>query len=162
MSMQERILERVQFDTNGGCWLWEGANAGGYGRINFGRGKKTISTHRLMWESQFGAIPSGMVICHKCDVPSCVNPNHLWLGTQTANMADMSKKGRAPGGTALGKENGNSKLTESEVLEIRAAKGFQREIGERFGISQVAVSDIKRLRRWKHLGAGALPPKDVD
>jgi hypothetical protein len=76
-------------EPNSGCWLWDGwVNGRGYGR--FGKGL----AHRISWELHRGPIPAGMNICHKCDVPPCVNPDHLFLGTQTDNMRDCARKGR--------------------------------------------------------------------
>ena len=79
-----------------GCWIWTGSTSSwGYGKI--GIAGKTIATHRYSWELHNGSIPIGISVLHKCDTPACVNPNHLFLGTQQDNMADASRKGRLPG-----------------------------------------------------------------
>lgn len=90
----EKFMPKIIPDPNSGCWLWDGyVNRGGYGR--FGEGY----AHRYSYEKLVGVIPPGLFVLHKCDVPSCVNPNHLWLGTQADNLADMRNKGRDdPGG----------------------------------------------------------------
>lgn len=81
-------------DKSGDCWLWMGAREGfGYGVFSIGTGR-TVGAHRYSWQSTRGEIPSGMFVCHHCDVPACVRPDHLFLGTHTDNMVDMVKKGR--------------------------------------------------------------------
>lgn len=90
------------------CWLWTGAlTKGGYGKININ--KKFISTHRLSWELVNGEIPKGLHVCHTCDVRSCVNPEHLWLGTAKDNAMDREKKGRS--------DNGGYKKKKQEVCQ---------------------------------------------
>jgi hypothetical protein len=77
-----------------GCWLWVGTTTRGYGRIRaFG---STQRAHRVSWLIHRGPIPSGIGVCHRCDTPSCVNPDHLFLGDQRDNLRDMVRKGRCP------------------------------------------------------------------
>lgn len=95
-----------------------------------------------MWENVFGAIPEGRFVLHKCDVPSCVNPNHLFLGTNNDNVADMVAKGRQA-----------SKLTKRQVLQIRADARSRREIAADYGVTTVCVGSIKRNAAWAHLRA---------
>jgi hypothetical protein len=86
--------ERV--DKTGECWLWTGYTKNGYGRANF-RNKKQL-THRISWQVHKGEIPKGLFVCHSCDVRSCVNPAHLFLGTHQDNMEDCKSKGRFSSG----------------------------------------------------------------
>src|SRR5947208_683071 len=89
---EERFHESY-FKTSCGCWIWLGvAKHNGYGQIKVY--KKYIRAHRLAYELFNGKIPLGSLICHTCDIPSCVNPEHLWLGTHVENALDMVKKGR--------------------------------------------------------------------
>ena len=77
------------------CWIWTGRFDGvGYGIIQLGRGEKRKGAHRASWELHYGKIPDGLMICHHCDNPSCVRPDHLFLGTQKDNLQDASRKGR--------------------------------------------------------------------
>jgi len=90
---------RVMVDVNSGCHLWIGArNAGGYGVFGY-TGIGTVTAHRHAYRKAFGQIPDGMCVLHTCDQPSCVNPDHLRLGTQLHNMAEKAKRGRARNGT---------------------------------------------------------------
>lgn len=92
--INERFWSFVK-TSSAGCWEWTGATDGrGYGQISTTRNGSPVKAHRLSWSIHFGDIPKGLNVCHACDNPKCVNPNHLMLGTQKANMVDASKKGR--------------------------------------------------------------------
>lgn len=120
-----------------------------------GRGTGNVLAHRLAWELENGPVPDGMYVCHSCDRPSCCNPAHLFLGSQRENMADMAVKGRANSVPPVRRGSELSrKLAEADVAEIRrlhAAGLSQREIGSRYGIGQMTVSDIITRRSWKHV-----------
>lgn len=136
-----------------GCWEWAGRiRADGYGRlIAEGRG---VLAHRWFYEKHVGPIPAGMVVCHRCDNPPCVNPAHLFVGTQADNVADMHAKGRARFGLVRGATVGTSKLSESDVRELRSmyASGIRRAlIAERFGVSTCTVWQIGTRQRWAHI-----------
>jgi hypothetical protein len=126
-------------------------NRSGYGLIKIHR--RVTGAHRAMWTYRFGPIPAGMCVCHRCDNPPCVNPDHLFLGTVQDNNADMVRKGRhrAPTGEATA----HAKLTRADVVMMRAllAKGVpQVTCASLFGVSQCSVYDIKRRRFWKAVG----------
>jgi hypothetical protein len=104
-----------------------------------------VLAHRFSYELVHGLIPDGLHVLHRCDNPPCVNPTHLFLGTNADNVRDRDTKGRGARGTA----HWNCRLTDEEVAEIRNASGLQWEIAERFGISHQAVSNIKRGERHR-------------
>ena len=136
----------------GDCSVWTSErDKKGYGLI-YRPGAPRLRAHRAAWELANGPIPDGLFVLHACDNPPCCNTAHLFLGTKADNNADMYSKGRA----ALGSRNGHAKLTESNVREIRAllASGLlQREIAERFGVTQTTISPLLRGVTWKHVAA---------
>lgn len=151
----KRFWDKVEkTDT---CWNWTAAkSAFGHGRFRMGR--KLVSPHRLVYEWEHGEIPEGYDICHHCDNPSCVNPQHLFLGTRSDNMKDAMKKNRLPQMVKIlerkGSETNNAKLTEKEVLLMRALekKGMKtKELSKRFGITRRNVRDIIYRRTWTHI-----------
>ena len=90
-----RFWQKVERRNDNECWIWKGSrDARGYGRLNPGVGLSPVKAHRLSWELANGPIPAGMFACHKCDTPSCVNPNHIFIGTPKDNSMDCSAKGR--------------------------------------------------------------------
>lgn len=135
------------------CWGWKAAlHKGGYGL--FGYNGKMHLAHRASWEIHFGPIPKGMFVLHKCDNPICTNPNHLFLGTQLDNMRDMFAKGRGKPGHHFGEKTGTSKLTETQVLEIRAkhASGQStRSLMVEYNFSKSGIEHIVARRTWKHI-----------
>lgn len=91
----ERFWRFVPSRVKNTCWHWAGSvDGGGYGTLAVGPGESPVKAHRMSWEIHFGQIPDGLVVCHACDNPACVNPHHLMLGTQMANTLDTSRKGR--------------------------------------------------------------------
>lgn len=156
--IENRFWEKVRKTEN--CWLWEGAQAGsGYGTFCGADGKMT-SAHRIAYWLVNGDIPPGYVICHKCDVKLCVNPDHLWCGTQQQNVDDMIQKGRFARGKQLnhapqnGSLNNNAKTNEDNVVLVRKLldQGMsQAEVARRTGIKRGNVWCIKHRKSWKEL-----------
>lgn len=140
-----------------GCWLWSGPKDHyGYGIVNIPRrvqgSRKQVKAHRLsfMLNRGYDTLPSTTEICHSCDNPTCVNPDHLWAGTHSENMADQFAKRRH----AFGDKNGRRILSEAEVVEIkrRVASGeMSKDVAKAFGVSRSAITAINRGRNWKHL-----------
>lgn len=146
--IKQRFLDNIEVDPILGCWNWRGATVGGgYGvvKINY----KNYMAHRLSWELHVGGIPDGKFVCHKCDNRRCVNPDHLFLGTNADNMRDMVKKGRSNKNS--GEKHGRAKLTWEIVKEIRNSRETQVYLAQRYGIDQSTVSDIMTNKIWKLL-----------
>lgn len=136
------------------CWLWTGCTRSmKRGFINW-HGRREYS-HRVAYLLTYGEIPEGMCVCHKCDNPQCVNPNHLFLGTKADNTHDMLRKGRQGGNSVCkGEAHHNSKLTDSDVKEIRrlAKCGVRHtDIGRQFGVTKQNVAWIVTRKGWKHI-----------
>jgi len=136
------------------CWLWTGTvQQAGYGEFRSGRNRKDrrISAHRFSYELHFGPIPSGLCVCHRCDNPPCVNPAHLFLGTNAENTLDCVAKNR----NAKGERQGHAKLTAAAVLDIRSefASGTvtKTALAKRFGVTVQAVWLILNGKNWKHI-----------
>lgn len=96
-SAGERVIASSRLDLVTGCWNWLlKLDPDGYGRVHrSGKQPEFLTSHRFSYEAFFGAVPEGFNVLHRCDNPSCVNPDHLWVGTQIDNLADMHRKGRA-------------------------------------------------------------------
>jgi len=140
-------IERYIIRIPGGCWLWTGATVMGYAVSSISHSRQ-VRLHRWMWERENGPIPDGFLVCHRCDVRNCINPQHLFLGTNTDNLRDMANKGRS----THGEKNKGAKLTAEQVLEIRALKSYTyQQLADAFGVSRVAIKRIKRRRTWTRI-----------
>ena len=132
-----------------GCWRWNGTAGGvGYPQISLPNKGKIALVSRLVLSRKLGrTLESTECACHSCDNGWCVNPDHLFVGTKADNSQDMVNKGRS----TRGSKNPQAKLTESQVLEIRAATGLHRVIGRRFGVTRQTVDSIKLRKVWGYL-----------
>jgi len=144
----ERFWSRVNKNTKNGCWEWVARlNPDGYGE--FDCDNRGYRAHRLSWFFKFGEIEKGLNVCHKCDNPKCVNPDHLFLGTQKENVMDMLSKNRQR--SHKGTKNNKARLNEEKVSEIKRLRrsGLQyKEIADKFGVSVGCVSHILNGRHW--------------
>lgn len=141
-----------------GCWNWKGASNKKYGTFRIGSQhngtRKQEYAHRWSYKHFIGEIDSGLFVCHKCDNKLCVNPDHLFLGTNSENILDAVAKGVKIGSPNYGERNGNSKLTADNVLEIRKLSNQNislRKIGKIFGISGTHVDYIVKNKNWSHI-----------
>lgn len=153
-SLSKRFFSKIEkTDT---CWNWIGIKwPSGYGDFRTYKDNKAVSTsaHRYSWELHFGEIPEGMYVLHKCDNRKCVNPDHLFIGSQKENIQDMVNKGRAPINALKGTDNPRSKLTWEQVVEIRRLYiethlGLAK-IGKMFGVSKHSISMIVKNKSYK-------------
>lgn len=148
-SFQTRFERHIQKTET--CWIWKGAISGtrGYGQIGF-EGRR-LYAHRASFEIYKGEIPEGLLICHECDNPSCVNPEHLFLGTYKDNMQDCSKKGRMRQEEKIGW----SVLKTEDVILIRelhkTGKYSFPQLAKRFGVHTITIFDVVKKRNWKHI-----------
>lgn len=149
-----RFWEKVvKTNNDDGCWLWCAAKDDcGYGVFSIDG--KNFRAHRLSYELTIGTIPKGLKILHKCDTPACVNPSHLFIGTQADNIKDCMEKGRR--GSQKGADNSGSKLTPEQVAAIRMDARLYRYIAADYGIHPATVGRIKSRKRWASLGSVAL------
>lgn len=155
---ESRFWSQLTKTEEDACWLWQGRpDRTGYGQMRVG-GKKR-QAHRLSWIIQYGPIPPGLWVLHQCDVPLCVNPNHLFLGTRQDNVDDMMKKGRGP--NFRGSKNPRAKLDEKKVEALRhryAAGGVtQAQLSRVYGVNQTKISEALRGVTWPH-AKGPLAP----
>lgn len=148
---ESRFRKKYVVDESTGCWIWSGAKHRGYGQMLVKRrGKqKNLRAHRVSWELHNGLIDDGLSVCHKCDVPSCVNPDHLFLGTHAENMADMALKGRNLTGGARECQSKAKKLTVEAVDFILASNMTGVELARMFDVSQPMISMIRRGKSWQ-------------
>jgi hypothetical protein len=144
-----KLIDMLQRGKPDECWLWHRAlDKRGYGKITT-RGK-TYAAHRVAYELEYGPIPEGLNVCHKCDTPACCNPAHLFVGTHADNVADKMAKGRQP----RGERNGVSKLKDADVLEIRRqhkAGKTMYAIAKHFHVTSTMIKRIVSYQSWKHL-----------
>ena len=155
-TIEQRFWAKVNRRGVDECWSWMGARARGYGHL-WALGRVMCATHVALMVVDGVDVPSGMIVCHTCDNPACVNPAHLELGTHADNSADKISKGRDRYAPDRGESSVHAKLTEAQVHEMRCAyRRRQRGYGttflaRRYGVSPCEVLRIVRGERWAWL-----------
>ena len=149
----KHILERISISESG-CWEWtKHLNHCGYGCMTFRNGPKLA--HRISYSVFVGDIPDGMNVLHRCDNRKCVNPDHLFIGTQADNVADMLLKGRNKSNPARGERTHSAKLTDEAVLTIRSMyvprKVTLKLLGDMFGVCEAVVHNVVHGKTWRHV-----------
>jgi hypothetical protein len=134
-------------EPNSGCWFWNGKlDKNGYGQVDR-PDLHTKSAHKLSWALHFGLVPDGLFVCHRCDCPPCVNPDHLFLGTPHDNSIDAMNKDRV----AFGERHGRAKLTERDVIAIRQSAEPQRSLADMYGVSNYLIYLVQKRLIWRRV-----------
>ena len=173
LPLRKRFDSKWIPEPNSGCWLWDaGLGSRGYGQFEMGthRRQHSVGAHRVSWELHRGKIPEGMFVCHRCDVPSCVNPDHLFLGTPADNTADMMAKGRRrepvvknrrrgdnhpsrlkPECLVRGEAHHSAKLTADAVRHIRSRPMPGRKLAALYGVAHNTILRVQNGKIWGHI-----------
>ena len=153
-ALRIRIQKRSIPEPNSGCWLWDGAiNSSGYGWMGFTRGGR--ASHRVSYEAyNERSLLSCEHVLHRCDVRCCVNPDHLFLGDNAANVADRVAKGRSA--VMAGSQNPRALITAEQALMVLEDQRSHADIAESFGITKGAVMNIKSGKNWRHITGGRM------
>lgn len=137
------------------CWIWIGGHNRLYGAFRYnGRAQHS---HRVSWQLHYGPVPDGLFVCHKCDNPPCVKPDHLFLGTASENNWDKAKKGRCKNGNRKGEKHPLSKYSNEQILEIRRLyKPYSHDfnqytLAKMFGVSRASIGLIVTRKEWAHI-----------
>jgi len=133
------IIMNKTIVSENGCWEWKGAKDRGYGVIM--RNGERLRVHRVSYELWGGTIPDGMVVRHKCDNPSCVNPGHLVYGTQAQNIHDIIARGKFA----------KTKLNAAQVEEIRLSPKSNRELASEYGVGILSIRRTRAGEAYKHI-----------
>lgn len=150
-----RFWQKVE--QTAGCWWWHGSRQrGGYGAFKLKK-PLNVKAHTLSWVMKNGPIPDGLCVLHHCDNPSCINPAHLFLGTQRDNYDDAVAKGRHVSFPAVrqGEANYFAKLNEAQAREILTSTKSTASLARIYKISETTIYGIRVGRRWRHLGLSA-------
>jgi len=144
----ERFERYYMPEPNSGCWIWLGSlSRNGYGWFYYPP-RNMVRAHIAAWELYRGP-RNGFHVLHNCDNPTCVNPEHLYLGTVQDNMNDRERRGR--GAVHIGSLNNNAKLTEADIIAIRADKRWPRFIAKDWNTPVSTIKHILRRETWKHI-----------
>jgi hypothetical protein len=149
----EKFWARVDKSPGDGCWIWRPGPNGKYGKIDRGvRAGGQIMVHRFSYELHHGQIPDGTLVCHRCDTPKCVNPDHLFLGTHKDNTNDMDAKGRSRRVVSRGERHPRVKLSGDDVVAIRSRSSESlADLSREYGVTPQAIYRIRNRLVWTHI-----------
>lgn len=147
-----RFWRHVTFCPNTGCWFWTGAvQKKNYGHMSLGgRTSGNAIASRFSYQLNIGD-PGDLFVCHRCDQPLCVNPDHLFLGSNAENMRDCAKKGRARGPSLKGAQHPNAKLSEDAVRDIRSSDLSGVALAAKYAVGASLISEVRNGRIWRHV-----------
>lgn len=155
-SLPCQLWSKVRIGAQDECWPWiKAKTSGGYGILR--KDGKSMIASRVAWQITNGPIGDGLFVCHRCDNPLCVNPNHLFLGTNADNMADKEQKGRGTKPPVRrGEKNNKAKFTEQQIREIRhqcdtGLWGVVTALAKQHGVAKNTIVRIKTRKAWSHL-----------
>ncbi len=149
MTLEDRFNKKWVPEPYSGCWLWTGARGSfGHGLMKT-RTKKNDTAPRISWTIHRGEIPTGLCVLHKCDVPECVNPDHLFLGTKRDNAIDSALKGRHA--DFNGTKNGRCRLSVEQVREIRSSSETHKTLAKRFGVGKSTIGYVRNGTNWRNI-----------
>jgi hypothetical protein len=148
---RDRFMSYVEKEGPDSCWEWAGAHASktGYGSFKLSS-RRSVGAHRYAYLAFVGPIPDGVLVCHTCDNPGCVNPAHLFLGSSADNTQDAARKGRMP----RGQRHANAVLTRAQVMEIRAlyeSGSPMASLAKQFSTCRSNIGSIVNYRTWRHV-----------
>lgn len=157
MPFIDRLMEKITI-SDSGCWEWNAARFGnGYGAFRFHG--KNIHAHRASWILKYGEIPSGLFVCHKCDNRKCVNPDHLFLGSNQDNLNDMKSKGRS----GRGIKNAMHRYSEEVIRRVKEMKVqffTQKKTAQETGVNKSTISMIWSGKTWRHIEVPGFTDED--
>lgn len=148
-SVESAFHEKYVIISESGCWIWVASTfRTGYGQFN-PRNGRIVTAHRFSYELHNGPISEDLIVCHRCDVRACVNPEHLFLGTSADNSADMRAKGRHRTAPNYGEKNHAAKLTADQAREIFLSDAPNTALAKKYGVTRQAVQAIKHRKTWR-------------
>lgn len=161
VDLHAKIDGRYVIDPETGCWNWTGMIHRATGRAVASISQESFYAYRLSYTALVGPIPDGLIVCHRCDNPACINPDHLFIGTALDNSRDMWSKGRGRSAPPVGADHWAAKFTDAEIVTIGtryAAGGVTYvELAREYGVNPGCIGSIVRGETWRHVDRPITP-----